>query len=177
MGPGTLIGGGTERPSGRAGLIRWSGEHVPEAAATQSSPAGCEAGGWAQVVSSLVFHHIHCGLRRLLRSTLPAVLWVSLIGVPLRWWVGVPLRRWGSHRPHWPHWLLWIRWVWGCWPGARIRWRVLWVHREPGDAPLTQHLGERQTDLCVFQGSLVWSGLQSKFQDSQGYTEKPCLKK
>lgn len=84
----------------------------------------------------MVFHHIHCGLRRLLRSTLPAVLWVSLIGVPLRWWVGVPLRRWGSHRPHWPHWLLWIRWVWGCWPGARIRWRVLWVHREPGDAPL-----------------------------------------
>ena len=32
----------------------------------------------------------------------------------------------------------------------------------------------RQVDLCEFKGL---PGLQSKFQDSQGYTEKPCLKK
>jgi hypothetical protein len=32
---------------------------------------------------------------------------------------------------------------------------------------------QRQVDFWV-QGQL---GLQSEFQDSQGYTEKPCLKK
>ena len=32
---------------------------------------------------------------------------------------------------------------------------------------------QRQTDLQV----QVQPGLQSKFQDTQGYTEKPCLKK
>jgi hypothetical protein len=32
---------------------------------------------------------------------------------------------------------------------------------------------QRQVDLCV-RGQ---PGLQSEFQDSQGYTEKPCLKK
>jgi hypothetical protein len=32
---------------------------------------------------------------------------------------------------------------------------------------------QRQTDLCV-EGQPV---LQSEFQDSQGYTEKPCLGK
>jgi hypothetical protein len=26
-------------------------------------------------------------------------------------------------------------------------------------------------------GRVCWSGLQSEFQDSQGYTEKPCLEK
>ena len=36
-----------------------SGEHIPETAATEGSPAGCEAGRWAQVIPSLVFHHIH----------------------------------------------------------------------------------------------------------------------
>jgi hypothetical protein len=30
---------------------------------------------------------------------------------------------------------------------------------------------QRQEDLCEFKGSLVYS----EFQDSQGYTEKPCL--
>jgi hypothetical protein len=29
-------------------------------------------------------------------------------------------------------------------------------------------------DLCEFQGQ---PGLQSEFQDTQGYTEKPCLEK
>lgn len=44
--------------SSQAGELGSSGEHVPEAAATESSPAGREAGGCAQVISSLVFHHI-----------------------------------------------------------------------------------------------------------------------
>ena len=39
--------------------------------------------------------------------------------------------------------------------------------------PSTWSVGKRQTDLWV-QGQ---SGLQSKFQDNQGYTEKPCLEK
>jgi hypothetical protein len=40
--------------------------------------------------------------------------------------------------------------------------------------PLIPALGrQRQTDFWV-QGQ---PGLQSEFQDSQGYTEKPCLKK
>lgn len=106
------------------GRLGWSGEHVPETAATESSPAGCEAGGWSQLISSLVFYHIHCGFRRLLRSTLPAVLWVSLVGVPLRRWVGSPHRSW-------THWLWWIRWVWGRWTRARIWWRIPLVHRGP----------------------------------------------
>jgi hypothetical protein len=39
--------------------------------------------------------------------------------------------------------------------------------------PLIPALGrQRQADFCV-QGQ---PGLQSEFQDSQGYTEKPCLK-
>ena len=47
-----------------------------------------------------------------------------------------------------------------------------------GGCPLTFHpstwsVGKRQTDLWV----QVQSGLQSEFQDSQGYTEKPCLEK
>jgi hypothetical protein len=32
---------------------------------------------------------------------------------------------------------------------------------------------QRQVDFCVRRQP----GLQSEFQDSQGYTEKPCLKK
>ena len=40
--------------------------------------------------------------------------------------------------------------------------------------PLIPALGrQRQADFCV-QGQ---PGLQSEFQNSQGYTEKPCLKK
>jgi hypothetical protein len=40
--------------------------------------------------------------------------------------------------------------------------------------PLIPALGrQRQADFCI-QGQ---PGLQSEFQDSQGYTEKPCLKK
>jgi hypothetical protein len=40
--------------------------------------------------------------------------------------------------------------------------------------PLIPALGrQRQADFCV-RGQ---PGLQSEFQDSQGYTEKPCLKK
>ena len=39
--------------------------------------------------------------------------------------------------------------------------------------PSTWSVGKRQTDLWV-QGQ---PGLQIKFQDSQGYTEKPCLEK
>lgn len=32
---------------------------------------------------------------------------------------------------------------------------------------------QRQADFCEFEASLVYS----EFQDSQGYTEKPCLEK
>ena len=40
--------------------------------------------------------------------------------------------------------------------------------------PLVPALGrQRQVDFCV-RGQ---PGLQSEFQDSQDYTEKPCLKK
>jgi hypothetical protein len=40
--------------------------------------------------------------------------------------------------------------------------------------PLIPALGrQRQADFCV-QGQ---PGLQSEFQNSQGYTEKPCLEK
>ena len=39
--------------------------------------------------------------------------------------------------------------------------------------PSTWSVGKRQTDLWVHDQP----GLQSEFQDSQGYTEKPCLEK
>lgn len=57
MEAGTPVGGGSR--AGRTAGPGRSGEHVPETAATESSPAGGEAGGWAQVIPSLVFHHIH----------------------------------------------------------------------------------------------------------------------
>jgi hypothetical protein len=39
--------------------------------------------------------------------------------------------------------------------------------------PLISALGrQRQVDLCEFETNL---GLQSQFQDSQGYTKKPYL--
>lgn len=129
MGAGTLVGGG-----GRAGKIGEpgsSGEHIPETAATEGSPAGCEAGRWAQVIPSLVFHHIHCAFRRLLRSARPAVLWVSLVRVPLRRWVGSPHRSWRVALR--PHRLLWIRWVRSRRTGPWIRWRVPLVHQGPAE--------------------------------------------
>jgi hypothetical protein len=44
-----------------------------------------------------------------------------------------------------------------------------WCH-----TPLIPTLGrQRKADFCV-RGQ---PGLQSEFQDSQGYTEKPCLEK
>jgi hypothetical protein len=47
--------------------------------------------------------------------------------------------------------------------------RRVWWH-----TPLIPALGrQRQVDFCV-RGQ---PGLQSEFQDSQGYTEKPCLEK
>lgn len=77
-------------------------QHVPETAATQGCPAGCQA-CVSCVVPPPVFHHIHCVLRSLpihrsrRGSTLPAKLWLS--GVPL-------IRRlsWariGTSRAHW----------------------------------------------------------------------------
>jgi hypothetical protein len=40
--------------------------------------------------------------------------------------------------------------------------------------PLVPALGrQRQVDLCESVGQ---AGVQREFQDSQGYTEKPCLK-
>jgi hypothetical protein len=41
--------------------------------------------------------------------------------------------------------------------------------------PLSQHSGGRGRWISEFEVSLVY--LQSEFQDSQGYTEKPCLEK
>lgn len=58
MGAGTPGGGGGR--AGGTGEPGWSGEHVPEAAAAEGRPTGCEAGGGAQVIPPLVFHHIHC---------------------------------------------------------------------------------------------------------------------
>jgi hypothetical protein len=40
--------------------------------------------------------------------------------------------------------------------------------------PLIQHLGGRGRRISEFEASLVY---KSEFQDSQGYTEKPCLEK
>lgn len=78
-------------------------------------------------------HPVHntCGLRRLLGSTLPAILRVSLIGVPLRRWVGAPHRSWRVDLR--PHRLLWIRWVRGRRPGAWIWWRVPLIHQGPAE--------------------------------------------
>lgn len=56
-GAGTLVRSGGR--AGRTGEPGWSGEHVPETAATEGCPAGCEAGGCAQVIPSLVFHHVY----------------------------------------------------------------------------------------------------------------------
>lgn len=57
---------------------------------------------------------------------MPAILWVSLVGVPLRRWVRSSHRPWrvGLRAHRW----LWIRWVRGRRARARIRWRVPWVH-------------------------------------------------
>lgn len=132
-GAGTPVHGGGR--AGRTGELGWSGEHVPETAATEGCPAGCEAGRCAQVIPSLVFYHVHCGFRRLLRSALPAVLWVSLVGVPtLRRWVGSPWRSWRVE-PR-PHRLRWIRGIRGRRTGARIRRRVPLVHQGLQSTPL-----------------------------------------
>lgn len=71
--------------------------------------------------------HSTCGFRRLLRSALPAILWVSLVRVPLRRWVGSSHRSWRVGLR--PHWWLWIRCIWGRWTRARIWWRVPLVHQ------------------------------------------------
>jgi hypothetical protein len=39
----------------------------------------------------------------------------------------------------------------------------------------SQHLGGRVRQISLLKASLVYR-VQSEFQDSQGYTEKPCLK-
>jgi hypothetical protein len=38
-------------------------------------------------------------------------------------------------------------------------------------------LGGRGRWISEFEASLVYKVIQSEFQDSQGYTEKPCLTK
>jgi hypothetical protein len=46
----------------------------------------------------------------------------------------------------------------------------------PGDGGThleSQHLGGRSRQISEFEASLVYKD----FQDSQGYTEKPCLEK
>jgi hypothetical protein len=44
-----------------------------------------------------------------------------------------------------------------------------------GACLLSQHLGGRGRQISEFKASLVYK--QSEFQDSQGYTEKPCVEK
>lgn len=156
MGAGTPGGGGGR--AGGTGEPGWSGEHVPEAAAAEGRPAGCEAGGGAQVIPPLVFHHIHCGFRRLLRSALPAVLGVALVGVPLRrWWVGPPRRSWRVDLR--PHGLLWIRWVRGRRTRAWIRRRIPWVHRDS-----RAHLSSLRT-----RRALVRLGPKGSDETAQGF--------
>lgn len=41
-----------------------SGQHVPEAAAAERSPARCQAGTLARVISPPLLHDVHCGDRR-----------------------------------------------------------------------------------------------------------------
>lgn len=87
-------------------------EHVPETAAAQSCPAGCQACVRC-VVPSPVFHHIHCvfgsfpihGPRR--GSTLPAKLWLPRVPI---------IRRlsWSRIRPsgaHWPNRVVGVSWI------------------------------------------------------------------
>jgi hypothetical protein len=47
--------------------------------------------------------------------------------------------------------------------------------RRGGACLRSQHLGGRGRWISEFEASLVYK--VSKFQDSQGYTEKPCLEK
>jgi hypothetical protein len=81
--------------------------------------------------------------------------------------------------------------VWFCFERKSVVWQLLWIKifwgfRDAGSkriseiprrawwrTPLIPALGrQRQADFWV-QGQ---PGLQSEFQDSQGYTEKTCLK-
>jgi hypothetical protein len=53
---------------------------------------------------------------------------------------------------------------------------ILKVSHEPGMVAHAFNPSSREAEAGEFLSSRP-SGLQSKFQDSQGYTEKPCLKK
>lgn len=115
---------------GTRGVMGVSGrelcQHVPETAATQSCPAGCQA-CVSCVVSSPVLHHIHCVFRSFpihrprRGSPLPAILWLSR--VPL-------IRRlsWSRIRTTRAHWsgrivrVTWIRRVTLRWCLDRVSW-------------------------------------------------------
>lgn len=85
-------------------------QHVPQTAATQSCPAGCQACVGC-VVSSSVLHHIHCvfgcftihGSRR--GTTLPAKLWLSRVSL-IRTWARIR-----TSRSHWTCTIVWVGWI------------------------------------------------------------------
>lgn len=105
-------------------------QHVPETAATQSCPAGCQA-CVSCVVSSPVLHHIHCVFRSFSihrprrGSPLPAILWLARSRVPL-------IRRlsWSRIRTSRAHWsgrvvrVTWIRRVTLRWCLDRVSWSI-----------------------------------------------------
>lgn len=112
-----------------------SGQHVPEAAAAERSPARCQAGTLARVISPPLLHDVHCVFRPICihwswrrRCVLPSILGITLI----TWlaWLVWPSR---SRRIAWV-WarrttrLLCIGWVRGSWTRARVRWRIFVVH-------------------------------------------------
>jgi len=87
-------------------------QHVPETAATQSCPAGCQA-CVSCVVSSPVLHHVHCvfgsfpihGSRR--GPALPAKLWLSSVSLIRR----LPWPRIGASGAHWSGRVVRVSWI------------------------------------------------------------------
>lgn len=108
-------------------------QHVPETAATQSCPAGCQA-CVSCVVSSPVLHHVHCVFgsfpihRPRRRSPLPAKLWLPRVTLVGRL-SGARIRTSGAHRSSRVARVRWIRLfhvhrvsLWGI----TLRWVALW---------------------------------------------------
>lgn len=97
---GTEMGGKGGNGSERSGSTLC--QHVPETAATQSCPAGCQA-RVSRVVPSPVLHHVHCvfgcfPIHRPRRGpSLPAILWLPRVPLIRRLsWAGI--RTSGTHR-------------------------------------------------------------------------------
>lgn len=119
----------------RYGSSSGSGQHVPEAAAAERSPARRQAGALARVVPPPLLHDVHCVFRPICvhrswrrRCILPSILRITLIAW-LAWWVRSRGSGWiarvGARRATW----LWcIGWVRGRRAWARVRWRIFVVH-------------------------------------------------